>query len=88
MSKSDVAPSTSGSLNAICNQVPTDLVQCYAGTSTAGYDGAAKGQGLAFIHSFATSNGTPAAPLLRDVQLTGMVCTGGAGQGTSRVRTT
>ena len=71
----------SGTLNQICNQTPTDLVQCYAGTGSAGYDGAATGQGLAFIHSFATSNGTPAAPLLRDVQLTGMVCTGGAAAG-------
>ena len=51
-------------------------MQCYAGTGSAGYDGAATGQGLAFIHSFATSNGTPAQPLLRDVQATGMVCTG------------
>ena len=50
-----------GTLNQICNQAPTDLVQCYAGTGSAGYDGAATGQGLAFIHSFATSNGTPAA---------------------------
>ena len=54
-------PSTTGTLNEICNQTPTDLVQCYAGTGSAGYDGAATGQGLAFIHSFATTaNGTPA----------------------------
>ena len=48
-----------GRSTQICNQAPTDLVQCYAGTGSAGYDGAATGQGLAFIHSFATSDGTP-----------------------------
>ena len=82
MSKSDVAPATTGTLNQICNQTPTDLVQCYAGTGSAGYDGAATGQGLAFIHSFADEQRhARARPLLRDVQLTSMVCTGGARPG-------
>jgi Flp pilus assembly protein TadG len=81
VSKSDVAPSKSGTLNQICTQPPTDLVQCYAGTGTAGYNGAATGQGLSYIHSFATSNGTPTAPLLLDVNVTSMVCTGGVGTG-------
>ena len=81
VSKSDVAPAKTGTLSQICNQAPTDLVQCYAGTGSAGYDGAATGQGLAFIHSFATSNGTPAQPLLRDVNLTWMTCTGAPGLG-------
>ena len=81
VSKSDAAPATTGTLNQICNQVPTDLVQCYAGTGSAGYDGAATGQGLAMIHGFADGLGAPDQPLLRDVQLTGMVCTGGAQPG-------
>jgi len=81
VSKADSAPSKSGTLNQICNQTPTDLVQCYAGTGTAGYDGAATGQGLAMIHGFRDALGAPDAPLIRDVNLTGMVCTGGVGAG-------
>ncbi len=80
VSKDDTPPSTSGTLNGICNQTPVELVQCYAGTGAA-YDGAANGQGLAFIHSFATSTGNPANPLLRDVNLGATVCIGGIGAG-------
>ena len=80
VSKSDVAPAKSGTLNEICTQPPTDLVQCYAGTGSAGYDGAATGQGLAMIHGF-TPNGTPTQPRLEDVQLTGMICPGSSGLG-------
>jgi Flp pilus assembly protein TadG len=82
VSKSDVAPSKSGTLNQICNQTPTDLVQCYAGTGTAGYDGAATGQGLSYIHSFDASPAIgPLKPQLQDVNVTSMVCTGGVGSG-------
>jgi Flp pilus assembly protein TadG len=82
VSKADTAPSKSGTLNQICNQTPTDLVQCYAGTGTAGYDGAATGQGLSYIHSFDASPAIgPLQPLLRDVNVTSMVCTGGVGSG-------
>ena len=77
VSKSDTPPSKTGTLNQICNQTPTDLVQCYAGTGSTGYDGAATGQGLAFIHSFALG-GAPAQPLLRDVTLDSMVCPPGS----------
>jgi hypothetical protein len=76
VSKSTTAPSMSGTLNQICGQTPTDLVQCYAGTG-GDYDGAATGQGLGFVHSFDTGGGSAAAPLIRDVTLGGMVCTGG-----------
>ena len=76
VSKSDTAPSKGGTLTDICTQPPSTLVACYAGTGN-NFDGAATGQGLNFIHSYATSNGTPAAPLLRDVNLGAMVCTGG-----------
>ena len=69
VSKSDVAPSKGGTLNEICTQAPTDLVQCYAGTGAAGYNGAATGQGLSFIYSHATSAGTPNNPVITDVRL-------------------
>ena len=91
VSKSDVAPSKGGTLNEICTQAPTDLVQCYAGTGTAGYDGAATGQGLSFIHSFTPTSARHSRHTRssRDVKLAGMVCTGPAPeQGTSRARTT
>jgi Flp pilus assembly protein TadG len=78
VSKSETPPSKSGTLNQVCT--PTLLTACYAGTGT-GYDGSATGQGLAFIHSFATSNGTAAQPLLRDVNLGGIVCNGGISVG-------
>ena len=81
VSKSDVAPSKGGTLNAICTQAPTDLVQCYAGTGAAGYNGAATGQGLSFIYSHATAAGAPINPVITDVRLTGMVCPPGAGAG-------
>jgi Flp pilus assembly protein TadG len=81
VSKSDVAPSKSGTLNQICTQAPTDLVQCYSGTGTSGYDGAATTQGLAMIHGFADSLGSAVAPLIRDVTLGAMFCTGGIGSG-------
>jgi hypothetical protein len=87
VSKSDTAPTvtTSMTLNEICGQAPTDLVACYSGQGKASndpsYNGAATGQGLAFIHSYATSNGRPDDPRLLDVNLGTTVCTGGISPG-------
>jgi hypothetical protein len=77
--------SLSQTLNQMCTQAPSDLVACYSGqgqgNNDPSYNGAATGQGLAFIHSHATSNGSPTAPLLLDVNLTGTICTGGMSPG-------
>jgi Flp pilus assembly protein TadG len=77
VSKADTAPSTSGTLNQICTQAPTELVQCYSGTGTSGYDGAATTQGLAMIHSFDGRGATADTPLIRNVTLGLVGCTGG-----------
>src|SRR5206468_7812574 len=62
VSKADLAnpPNVSlgQTLTQMCTQAPTDLVACYAGTGS-NFDGSKTGQGLAFIHSYRTSGGSP-----------------------------
>jgi Flp pilus assembly protein TadG len=81
VSKSDVAPSKTGTLNAICTQPPTDLVQCYSGTGTSGYDGAATKQGLTLIHGFQSNAAVKTSPVLKDVTLGAISCPPAVGAG-------
>ena len=65
VSKVDTMPSIGGSLSQICSQSP-GLVKCYAGSGSQ--------DGLTFIHGWSDANGTPAAPVIRDVSVLNVDC--------------
>ena len=65
VSKIDPMPSVGGSLSQICAQSP-GLVKCYAGSGNQ--------DGLTFIHGWSDANGTPAAPVIRDVSVLNVDC--------------
>ena len=65
VSKTDPMPSVGGSLSQICSQSP-GLVKCYAGSGNQ--------DGLTFIHGWSDANGTPAAPVIRDVSVLNVDC--------------
>jgi Putative Flp pilus-assembly TadE/G-like len=65
VSKIDPMPSVGGSLSQICAQSP-GLVKCYAGSGNQ--------DGLTFIHGWSDANGTPDAPVVRDVSVINQTC--------------
>jgi len=65
VSKVNNTPSVGGTLAEICGQSP-GLVKCYAGSGNQ--------DGLTFIHGWSDANGTPAAPVIRDVSVLNQNC--------------
>jgi hypothetical protein len=65
VSKTNNTPSVTGSLGQICSQSP-GLVSCYAGSGNQ--------DGLTFIHGWSDANGTPQAPVIRDVNVLNIDC--------------
>lgn len=64
VSKVEVLPDLSGTLTDICTGDP--LISCYAGDGNQ--------DGLTFIHGWSDANGTPAAPVVRDVSVINKTC--------------
>jgi hypothetical protein len=64
VSKVNPLPDLTGTLTDICTGDP--LISCYAGEGNE--------DGLTFIHGWSDANGTPAAPVVRDVSVINQTC--------------
>ena len=65
LTSKSASPSLSGTLSQICGQNPVQT-RCYAGSTPM--------SGLSFIHGYSGQNGTPAAPVPKQVELDNLTC--------------